>query len=152
MFFFKIEEGNPTDKEIVSDDLDVETDLETGISKLVNRPGKHIRPSGDFSNLSVYKAIAGDKWEGLNYNWLKYVTQHEYGHMQTLGMVTTAGNNPIEVKPSPNAAPTMSQPNGLVDLEEVNRYLAARVPALRAVRAKATLTDATYHDVPTVDW
>ena len=143
---FDIEKANPIDRVVVSDDLDVETDLETGQTKLVERPGKHLRPSSQSTNLSVYKGLAGDQWEGLNFNWLKYVTQHEYGHMQTLGAVSTAANEPISVKPSQNAMPNHNTPGALFDMEELNRYLAARVPALRAVRAKATLTRATYDD------
>ena len=134
---------NPASRVTVSDDLDVETDLETGQTRLVNRPGKHMKIATKGTNLDLYKTIAGDKWEGLGFEWLKYVTQHEYGHMQTLGMVSTAANQPMAVRPNGNANPESSTPGGLMDMDEINRYLAARVPALKAVRVRTAFTHAT---------
>ena len=105
-----------------------------------DRPSMKLSTKATISKLDLMRGFADDgKWKGIGLNFLKYVTTHEYGHMQTLSMARDSVTKPVSASVSPNAAPAVAGPNAAINLDVLNGYLAARLPNIRAIRVSPIL-------------
>lgn len=94
------------------------------------------------SRLTLLRSFSSN-WKGIGTNFLKYVTTHEYGHMQTLSMSMDATTNPVALEPSSNTRPNIGMPDSALNIDVLNNYLKARIPYLHAIRVSPVLVQDT---------
>ena len=133
----KIERQSPIELEKVSD-VDVIWNEKAMTVKTVNRDSYKFNIGKSISNIQIWKSLFGTNWKGLSYNWLKYTTQHEYGHMLTLSVTESTANKYVGLKVAGNQPNSIS---GVADFDELNRYFEARVPQIRALRVSVNLNN-----------
>ena len=132
------------DEEKPVGDVDVVTDA-SGHTTLVNRPSKKVKSNKQVPYLSFVKGMMAKHWKGVTSNFLKYVTAHEYGHMQTLATMKDAAEGAVQVGPSGNAMANAANPSGLVNIDNLNLYLSARAPQIKAILVKPNLVEGSTH-------
>ena len=131
----KLEIGMATSLEKVSN-YDVEWNPKTMKTQVVKRDSYRLNIKKQSSKIQIWASLAGNNWKGLSFNWLKYTTHHEMGHMQTLSYAQGFANNYVGSKVASVFPNSVSDG---YDFDELNRYLQARAPQIRALRVSVSL-------------